>query len=46
MKAIIIGTLSASRAAQVLSETLKRLKDSYEAEFVVANVENAAAGAG
>ncbi len=46
MKAIILGDIVGKPGRSVLSETLKRLKDRYEAEFVVANAENAAAGAG
>jgi metallophosphoesterase (TIGR00282 family) len=46
MKAIIIGDIVGKPGRAVLTESLKRLKDQHEAEFVVANVENAAAGAG
>lgn len=46
MKAIIIGDVVGKPGRAVLTQTLKRLKEQHEAEFVVANVENAAAGAG
>jgi 2',3'-cyclic-nucleotide 2'-phosphodiesterase len=46
MKAIIIGDVVGKPGRAVLIQTLRRLKDQHEAEFVVANVENAAAGAG
>jgi metallophosphoesterase (TIGR00282 family) len=46
MKAIIIGDIVGKPGRAVLAQSLKRLKDQHEAEFVVANVENAAAGAG
>ena len=46
MKAIIIGDVVGKPGRAVLTQTLGRLRDQHEAEFVVANVENAAAGAG
>ncbi|HLG14980.1 MAG TPA: TIGR00282 family metallophosphoesterase [Blastocatellia bacterium] len=46
MKAIILGDVVGRPGRTVLNELLKRLRDEHEAEFVVANVENAAAGAG
>lgn len=46
MKAIIIGDVVGKPGRTVLTQTLGRLRDQHEAEFVVANVENAAAGAG
>jgi len=46
MKAIIIGDVVGKPGRRVLSEMLGRLVEHHEAEFVVANVENAAAGAG
>ncbi len=46
MKAIIIGDVVGKPGRAVLTETLGRLREQHEAEFVVANVENAAAGAG
>jgi len=46
MKVIIIGDVVGKPGRKVLTESLKRLKEQYEAEFVVANVENAAEGAG
>jgi len=46
MKVIIIGDIVGKPGRSVLTATLKRLKDQHEAEFVIANVENAAEGAG
>ena len=46
MKVIIIGDIVGKPGRAVLTATLKRLKDQHEAEFVIANVENAAEGAG
>ncbi|MFY9555939.1 MAG: YmdB family metallophosphoesterase, partial [Blastocatellia bacterium] len=46
MKVIIIGDVVGKPGRKVLTSTLKRLKEQHEAEFVVANVENAAEGAG
>jgi metallophosphoesterase (TIGR00282 family) len=46
MKVILIGDVVGKPGRRVLLANLKRLKDQHEAEFVVANVENAAEGAG
>ena len=46
MKVIIIGDVVGKPGRKVLVGTLKRLKEEHEAEFVIANVENAAEGAG
>lgn len=46
MKVIIIGDVVGKPGRKVLIATLKRLKEEHEAEFVIANVENAAEGAG
>jgi metallophosphoesterase (TIGR00282 family) len=46
MKVIIIGDVVGKPGRKVLCASLKRLKDQHEAEFIVANVENAAEGAG
>ena len=46
MKVIIIGDIVGKPGRKILSASLKRLKEQHEAEFVVANVENAAEGAG
>jgi metallophosphoesterase (TIGR00282 family) len=46
MKVIIIGDVVGKPGRRVLLSSLKRLKEQHEAEFVVANVENAAEGAG
>ncbi len=46
MKVIIIGDVVGKPGRKVLTATLKRLREQHEAEFVVANVENAAEGAG
>jgi metallophosphoesterase (TIGR00282 family) len=46
MKAIIIGDVVGKPGRRILCSSLKKLKEQHEAEFVVANVENAAEGAG
>jgi metallophosphoesterase (TIGR00282 family) len=46
MKVIIVGDIVGKPGRKVLTATLKKLKEQHEAEFVVANVENAAEGAG
>ena len=46
MKAIIIGDIVGKPGRAILTASLARLKEQHEVEFVVANVENAAAGAG
>lgn len=46
MRTLIIGDVVGSPGRKILCESLKKLKDRYEAEFTVVNVENAAAGAG
>jgi metallophosphoesterase (TIGR00282 family) len=46
MIVIIIGDIVGKPGRDVLTSSLKRLKEQYEAEFVIANVENAADGAG
>ena len=46
MKVIIIGDIVGKPGRKILTASLKRLKEQHEAEFVVANVENAAEGAG
>ncbi|HET9532470.1 MAG TPA: TIGR00282 family metallophosphoesterase [Blastocatellia bacterium] len=46
MKVIIIGDVVGRPGRELLSRFLKSLKVKHEAEFVVANVENAAGGAG
>src|SRR5947209_657074 len=46
MKVIIIGDVVGKPGRNVLTATLEKLKERHEAEFVVANVENAAEGAG
>jgi metallophosphoesterase (TIGR00282 family) len=46
MKTLIIGDIVGRPGRKALSECLPELRQKYEAEFVVANVENAAAGAG
>lgn len=46
MKVIIIGDIVGRPGRKILTASLKRLKEQHEAEFVVANVENAAEGAG
>jgi metallophosphoesterase (TIGR00282 family) len=46
MKVIIIGDVVGRPGRKILTAALKGLKERHEAEFVVANVENAAEGAG
>ena len=46
MKVILIGDVVGKPGRKILAATLKKLKDEHEAEFVMANVENAAEGAG
>lgn len=46
MKAIIIGDVVGKPGRRALFQSIKQLKQTHGAEFVVANVENAAAGAG
>jgi 2',3'-cyclic-nucleotide 2'-phosphodiesterase len=46
MKVILIGDVVGKPGRRALLANLKRLKEQHEAEFVVANVENAAEGAG
>lgn len=46
MKVIILGDVVGKPGITILCQTLKRLKEQHEAEFVVVNVENAAEGAG
>jgi 2',3'-cyclic-nucleotide 2'-phosphodiesterase len=46
MKVIIIGDIVGQPGRKILTATLRRLKEQHETEFVVANVENAAEGAG
>src|SRR5437667_5571777 len=46
MKVIVIGDVVGKPGRKILAATLKTLKEQYEAEFVVANIENAAEGAG
>jgi calcineurin-like phosphoesterase len=46
MKVIIIGDVVGKPGRKILASTLKSLKEQHEAEFVVANIENAAEGAG
>jgi metallophosphoesterase (TIGR00282 family) len=46
MKVIIIGDVVGKPGREILAEALPRLKQQHEVEFVVANVENAAEGAG
>jgi metallophosphoesterase (TIGR00282 family) len=46
MKVIVIGDIVGKPGRSILASTLRRLKEEHEAEFVVANVENAAEGAG
>ena len=46
MKVIVIGDIVGKPGRKALSASLKRLKEQHEAEFVVANAENAAEGAG
>jgi metallophosphoesterase (TIGR00282 family) len=46
MKVIVIGDVVGKPGRQILASTLKSLKEQHEAEFVIANIENAAEGAG
>ncbi len=46
MKVIIIGDIVGKPGRKILTATLKKLKEQHETEFVIANVENAAEGAG
>ena len=46
MKVIIVGDVVGKPGRKVLTAMLKSLKEQHEAEFVVANIENAAEGAG
>jgi metallophosphoesterase (TIGR00282 family) len=46
MKVIIIGDVVGKPGRRALAATIGRLKEQHEAEFIVANVENAAEGAG
>lgn len=46
MKVIILGDVVGNPGRQVLCQSLKKLKEKHEAEFIVANIENAADGAG
>jgi len=46
MRIIIIGDVVGKPGRKILTEALKKLRERHEAEFVVANVENAAEGAG
>ena len=46
MRVIIIGDVVGKPGRKILTEALKKLRERHEAEFVVANVENAAEGAG
>jgi len=46
MKVIIIGDVVGKPGRKILTEALKKLRERHEAEFVVANGENAAEGAG
>jgi len=46
MKVIVIGDVVGKPGRRVLTAKLKTLREQYEAEFVVANAENAAEGAG
>lgn len=46
MRVIIIGDIVGKPGRAILTASLARLREQHEAEFVVANVENAAAGAG
>ena len=46
MKVILIGDVVGKPGRRALLANLKQLKVQHEAEFVVANVENAAEGAG
>jgi metallophosphoesterase (TIGR00282 family) len=46
MNVIILGDVVGKPGIKVLCQTLRKLKEKHEAEFVVVNVENAAEGAG
>src|SRR5262245_25549058 len=46
MKLLIIGDVVGKPGRKILAASLGRLKEQYEAEFIIANVENAAEGAG
>ena len=46
MRVIVLGDIVGKPGRDALRESLKQLREKHEAEFVVANVENAAAGAG
>jgi len=46
MKVIVIGDVVGKPGRKILTAKLKALKEEHEAEFVVANAENAAEGAG
>jgi metallophosphoesterase (TIGR00282 family) len=46
MKVLILGDVVGTPGRTALSQTLRALKEKHEAEFVVANVENAAEGTG
>ncbi|HMG34775.1 MAG TPA: TIGR00282 family metallophosphoesterase [Blastocatellia bacterium] len=46
MNAIIIGDVVGRPGRKILVSSLRRLKEQHEAELVIANVENAAEGAG
>src|SRR5215470_19856751 len=46
MKVIVIGDVVGKPGRKILTAKLKSLKEQHEAEFVVANAENAAEGAG
>src|SRR5436853_3426576 len=46
MKVIAIGDVVGRPGRTILCESAARLKDQYEAEFLIANVENAASGVG
>src|SRR5436190_17386360 len=46
MKVIAIGDVVGKPGRKILAATLKTLKEQHAAEFVVANIENAAEGAG
>jgi metallophosphoesterase (TIGR00282 family) len=46
MRVIVLGDVVGTPGREVLTARLKTLREKHEVEFVVANVENAAAGAG
>ncbi len=46
MKVIILGDVVGTPGRTVLCQSLRKLKEKHEAEFIIANVENAADGAG